>query len=318
MEKSRTKNKLILFGRFHPLTASQLKKLLNYVNKPAEKITIVILKSKNDLISSKIRYQWIFASLKDFIKSNIANIEIKTVEKSQFSARISKKPAVLKKDSKIEYIDFDKYSDFGKYSNLNEKSFFKNPLHHYDFLPNIVKPFFNKKVLIIGTESTGKSTLAIALAKYFNTQYIPEIGRDISQRAGDTLQMTDNDYIEIFLRHTLEMIKRNRIANKILFCDTDCIDTLFWYEATFPKPNKTIYNLAYSVRSEYDAIIYLHPVNKWVADGTRQFYKERNKHNIKLLQMIKAAYPDSSLYELKGSFEQNYKDSLKIAENLFK
>jgi HTH-type transcriptional repressor of NAD biosynthesis genes len=34
-----------------------------------------------------------------------------------------------------------------------------------------------KRVLIVGAESTGKTTLAIALAEHYQTTWVPEFGR---------------------------------------------------------------------------------------------------------------------------------------------
>ena len=50
----------------------------------------------------------------------------------------------------------------------------KNPYKHWDWIPQIAKPYFVKKVLLVGGESVGKSTLTINLANRFNTNYIDE------------------------------------------------------------------------------------------------------------------------------------------------
>src|SRR6185436_7323172 len=44
-----------------------------------------------------------------------------------------------------------------------------NAIRYWDFIPDIVKPFFVKKICIYGPESTGKTTLAIRLAQKFDT-----------------------------------------------------------------------------------------------------------------------------------------------------
>ncbi|MDR2749006.1 MAG: ATP-binding protein, partial [Bifidobacteriaceae bacterium] len=90
-----------------------------------------------------------------------------------------------------------------------------------------------KKVLIIGTESTGKTTLCKKLADIFQTQFVREIGRDVTEAVGDTMKLTNENYCEIFTRHYLEIEKKEKTANKILFVDTDSVDTLFWHEVTF-------------------------------------------------------------------------------------
>ena len=44
-------------------------------------------------------------------------------------------------------------------------------------LPSWVQPYFVKKVLITGVESTGKTTLANSLAKHYNIVWVEEAGR---------------------------------------------------------------------------------------------------------------------------------------------
>lgn len=55
---------------------------------------------------------------------------------------------------------------------------------YWDFIPNIAKEYFVKKVVIVGTESCGKSTLVHNIALYYNTNYIKEYGRTICEELG--------------------------------------------------------------------------------------------------------------------------------------
>lgn len=52
-----------------------------------------------------------------------------------------------------------------------------------------------------------KSTLTINLANHFNTNYIDEAGRDISERSGTDLLMLPEDFTEILLTHKMNEIK---------------------------------------------------------------------------------------------------------------
>ena len=52
-------------------------------------------------------------------------------------------------------------------------------LINWKFLPDSVRPYFSIKVVVLGTESTGKSTLTERLAKYFNCSSVKEAGRDL-------------------------------------------------------------------------------------------------------------------------------------------
>lgn len=52
-----------------------------------------------------------------------------------------------------------------------------------------------------------KSTLTINLANHFNTNYIDEAGRDISEQSGTDLLMLPEDFTEILLTHKMNEIK---------------------------------------------------------------------------------------------------------------
>jgi HTH-type transcriptional regulator, transcriptional repressor of NAD biosynthesis genes len=60
-----------------------------------------------------------------------------------------------------------------------------DPLRHWAFLPRCVRPHFLKRVSIFGPESTGKTTLARALARRFGTVAAPAPLRSKSGRSRD-------------------------------------------------------------------------------------------------------------------------------------
>lgn len=52
------------------------------------------------------------------------------------------------------------------------------PLDHLDWLEPCVRAWFVRRVVLIGAESTGKTTLAQALARHYGTGWVPEVGRE--------------------------------------------------------------------------------------------------------------------------------------------
>ena len=52
-----------------------------------------------------------------------------------------------------------------------------NPLQYLDYLEPCVRAHFVKRVVVIGAESTGTTTLAMALAEHYQTAWVPEFGR---------------------------------------------------------------------------------------------------------------------------------------------
>jgi HTH-type transcriptional repressor of NAD biosynthesis genes len=55
----------------------------------------------------------------------------------------------------------------------------KDVFANWKYLPDSVKPDFAIKVVILGTESTGKTTLTENLAKHFNCSLVLEAAREI-------------------------------------------------------------------------------------------------------------------------------------------
>lgn len=88
-----------------------------------------------------------------------------------------------------------------------------------------------KKVVFMGAESTGKSTLTEAVAKELNMPFVTEYGREHYEKKGGVLEL--EDYVYIAKKHReLEDTARLRMlgANKsgYLFIDTNAITTLFF------------------------------------------------------------------------------------------
>jgi HTH-type transcriptional repressor of NAD biosynthesis genes len=106
----------------------------------------------------------------------------------------------------------------------------KNPYANWDSIPNVVREYFTKKVLLIGGESTGKSTLIINLANYYNTNYVEEAGREISMRSGTDRLMLSSDFTDILLTHKMNELEAIKHSNKVLFIDTDCLITRFYID----------------------------------------------------------------------------------------
>ncbi|MEM7224582.1 MAG: AAA family ATPase [Pseudomonadota bacterium] len=67
----------------------------------------------------------------------------------------------------------------------------RDPLGHWRYLPPPVRPYYVKKVCLFGPESTGKSTLAKALAAHFETVFVPEYARAYTDRFGTDCSRED-------------------------------------------------------------------------------------------------------------------------------
>lgn len=81
-----------------------------------------------------------------------------------------------------------------------------------------------QRVVFVGAESTGKSTLSAYLAHAYGTVSVPEIGRFIWEEKQGRLNA--DDYVEIALKHRQAEDAAMPQARRWLFVDTNALTTL--------------------------------------------------------------------------------------------
>ncbi len=139
------------------------------------------------------------------------------------------------------------------------------PLAHWDYLPPAVRAHYVRRVAIVGAESTGKTTLAQALAAHFNTVWVPEYARDYLIARGGICTEADMPVIAEGQAAAEDALARQ--ANRLLICDTNLLTTRLWHEHYFGPPPAHLTALA----AEHTAHLTLlcAPDTPWVADGLR-------------------------------------------------
>jgi len=217
-------------------------------------------------------------------------------------------------ESKIVYLNRSKI-------NISSSEIRKNPYKYYEYLPKIVQKYYIKKVCIIGTESCGKSTLIRNLANVFNTSYVEEAGRTVCEESGGIDNMQKKDYFEILFRHKYEENESLKIANKVLFIDTDSLITLYYYLLDFKDKSEDNKRFQYiseciSYLNNYDLYIFLEPDVKWVQDGSRTYgdQKIREKNNKILKRLLNKN--GINYICINGDYQNRYKKSKELIEEL--
>jgi HTH-type transcriptional regulator, transcriptional repressor of NAD biosynthesis genes len=170
------------------------------------------------------------------------------------------------------------------------------PLKFWEFIPQVVRPYFVKKICIYGPESTGKSTLAIKLASYYKTDYVPEVAREFLI----TNDFSIDDIVRIGEAHDERIKQKLQTANKLLFCDTDVITTQIYaqyYLGTVPGK-------LYDIEKETTyALYFLLDIDvEWVPDGLRDLghmravmfneFKQQLEHRNIPFKLIKGDYAE--------------------------
>ena len=95
---------------------------------------------------------------------------------------------------------------------------------HRQWLHPSIYRHFVQRVVFLGAESTGKSTLTSAMAKRYATASVPEIGRVVwEEKRG---RLSPSDYVDIAARHRAAEDAALLEANRFLFVDTNAVTTL--------------------------------------------------------------------------------------------
>ena len=108
---------------------------------------------------------------------------------------------------------------------------------HMEHLDPVVRAHFVERVVFLGAESTGKSTLAQAVAEALDEPYVEEVGRTLWVAADGDLPLAE--YVTICREHVaLEDAAAER-ARRFVFVDTNAITTqeyaFFFFGACPPE-----------------------------------------------------------------------------------
>lgn len=191
-------------------------------------------------------------------------------------------------------------------------------LNNWHYILGPARPFFAKKVLITGTESSGKTTLTKCLAKLYNTSWSSEVGRYYARDylGDDETIFTDEDFGRIAHLQAEQDYHALRSANKVCFFDTDAVATNYYSELYMGYRNKLVE--AYISPHKYDMVLYLTPDVRWVDDGMRLNGdpERREMLNRRLLAMYEEAGFGDKLVQISGSYHQRLTKAVGLVDEM--
>jgi HTH-type transcriptional regulator, transcriptional repressor of NAD biosynthesis genes len=138
-----------------------------------------------------------------------------------------------------------------------------HPYRHWPMIPGPVRSWYQKRVVMFGAESTGKTSLGAELARAFGTVLVPEYGRTYdAARQGKPWTARDFDLIRE--RQTAMRKAAAWNAGPILVEDTDAYLTDVWQAILMGTPLTVSSNI-----EPADLYLFLGPDLPWENDGTR-------------------------------------------------
>jgi len=179
-----------------------------------------------------------------------------------------------------------------------------------------------KKVVIIGPESTGKSTLCAELARHYNTRWCPEYAREYLLQNG--MNYTYDDLLTIARgqvaqedRCTAELeqaLSAGTATTPLLFVDTDMYVMKVWCQFVFGKCHQWI--LDQLEKRKYDLYLLCNIDLPWVKDELREYPDLERRQQLYTIYKEMMMHQPVPWIDISGTYEERWQKALAAIDRL--
>lgn len=180
-----------------------------------------------------------------------------------------------------------------------------------------------KKIVVLGPESTGKSTLCKQLAAHFKSSWVPEYARTYLQDTGNQYQYEDLWEMargqklgeENAIKNYHKMHSATAATPYPIFIDTDLYVIKIWSEIAFNKCDNRI--LSRIVESRYDLYLLCDTDLPWTNDPLREY------PDLQMRKKIYAYYKDCMVnqhipwVDIRGNYDERLAKAVQAVNNVF-
>ncbi|TMI65397.1 MAG: ATP-binding protein [Bacteroidetes bacterium] len=175
-----------------------------------------------------------------------------------------------------------------------------------------------KKIVIIGPESTGKSTLCELLAQHYNASWCPEFAREYLLTNGMNYSYSDLLTIAKGQIAMEEEYTQSAVHNQqsLLFIDTDMYVMKVWCEFVFGKCHKWITDRV--AERKYDLYLLCNIDLPWVKDELREYPDLETRAKLYTIYkniMVKQPVP---WVDINGNYEERLQKAITAVDTLLK
>lgn len=179
-----------------------------------------------------------------------------------------------------------------------------------------------KKIVVIGPESTGKSTLCTLLAEHYKTRWVREYAREYLLKNGtnysfENLLDVAKGQIAGEEAATLELNTHNnklQTTNHKLFIDTDMYVMKVWCEFVFDKCHHWILNRV--AERKYDLYLLCNVDAPWVKDELREYPDLINRQKLYCHYKDLMVNQNVPWVDISGNYEERFAKAVEAVDML--
>jgi HTH-type transcriptional regulator, transcriptional repressor of NAD biosynthesis genes len=232
-------------GRFLPLHRGH-QYLLEFALGSVDELTVLVFTRESDPVSGDLRVKWIrelYPRAK--VHAVAATIEVgdprlgpKLADLARpfgkpayfFSSELNYRAAALALGSTFVPVDPQR-----TVIPISGEAIRANVMSNFNYLARNVRPWFVRRIAVVGAESTGKTTLCARLREEFKTLVVPEWTRVLAESG---IAGMSSDMIQLIARS--QIASEDAIANQlpdanagVMFADTDLFTIHQWSKRLF-------------------------------------------------------------------------------------
>lgn len=285
----RPKHALVL-GKFMPLHAGH-QALIAFAQTQADHLTVLLCAEAMEPIAGEARERWLRLSYADHPRITIKRVDYRdedlpatSVSSRDVSALwthrlqewVPETEVIIGSEDYVRYvaeiwgISFRIFDAPRAAVPVSATMIRQAPYRYRKLLAPAARPDFVQRIVLHGTESTGKSTLTQHLATQYQTAFVPETAREVVEHT-DTVVY--EDLIRIAERQAEAIQATIPLADGVLFIDTDVYTTLAYSRYLFSKelPLRPYWVAA----ADNHLCLFTQSDAPYVQDGTRLLPPER-------------------------------------------
>ncbi|MEH0157019.1 AAA family ATPase [Limibacter armeniacum] len=227
-----------VFGKFLPFHMGH-KAMMEFALTHCEKLFVVVCGSDKETLAAEARASWIrdtfspntsievitFDYKEDLLpNTSVSSREVSAVWAKAFQALLPDTDLLVTSEPYGEYvadymgirhIPFDPQR---VHQPISATSIREDIFRHWDFLPDAVKRHYQQKVVVLGTECTGKTTISETAAQLMSTSWVEEAGRKIVENSNHFT--VDHLYL-IAAEHARLIREAEQELKPLILIDTD-------------------------------------------------------------------------------------------------